>query len=104
MHPPAPSCSGPGLDLGPITGHNPIGLREQLTGWDPSKPLSPSITDSVRKSVWEPQSYALWGFLVPLKDQLTEVTPMEEKNLETQQFHLLNQLKYMKENSTRVIP
>lgn len=36
---PTPSCPGPGLNQGPIIGHNPIVLQEQLNGWDLSKPL-----------------------------------------------------------------
>lgn len=44
---PLPFCPGPGLRLGPIIGHNPIVLQEQLNGWDFSKPLNPSIMDVV---------------------------------------------------------
>ena len=36
---PTPSCPGPGLCWGPIIGHNPSVLQEQLNGWDLSKLL-----------------------------------------------------------------
>lgn len=47
LHIPTPFCPGPGLNLGPIIGHNPIVLQEQLNGWDFSKPLNPSIMNVV---------------------------------------------------------
>lgn len=114
--PPTHTHSNSALDLvstwGAVTGHNPIVLPQQPNGWDSSKPPNPPIMDLV---VTRGQARLLvrclgttelcpWGYSMPLKDQPAEVTEMEEKNLETQQFHLLIQLKYMKKNPARTIP
>ena len=80
----------PARDLVSVWGLNPIALQETLRGWDFNKPLNPSIVDWVVTQGPARQLIKVgttplcpWGYSMALRNQWTEVTKMEEKNLET---------------------